>query len=229
MPNDAEIDGSSGSTNQGPVGQGNYEVQPGDCMASIAHAHGFLWQTLWNLPENAELKRNRQPNVLFPGDCVTIPPVRIRQESSPTDQLAKFQLAGAPCRLKLRFLDDKQEPRSGLAYQLTIDGQTTSGTLDGGGGLDVPISPDASQGSILLNVEPDPETYPLNFGHLDPDSSATGIRGRLNNLGFACASDGDWDADLQSAIKRFQLANDIQPTGQLDDQTRQALIEGHQS
>lgn len=198
-------------------------------MASIAHQHGFTWQTLWNLPANAELKRQRQPNVLLPGDQVTIPPIRLREESRPTDQLHKFQLAGQSCQLKLRFLDDKKQPRSGVAYTLTIDGKTTSGTLDGAGSLNVPIPPDASQGNILLQTEPDPETYPLNFGHLDPDSLPTGIRGRLNNLGFSCASDGDVDADLQAAIKRFQIANDIPPTGELDDRTRQALKQGHQS
>ena len=217
------------ASNNQPVGQGNYQVQPGDCMESIAAATGFLWQTLWNLPENAELKSKRKPNLLLPGDQVTIPEVRIHEESCATDQLHQFKLAAKPSRLQLRFLDDKQQPRSGIAYALTIDGKTTNGTLDGSGSLSVPIAPNASEGSITLQTQPDPETYPLSFGHLDPDSSATGIRGRLNNLGFSCASDGDWDADLQKALKRFQLANDLQPTGQLDDQTSQLLIGRHQS
>jgi hypothetical protein len=223
------LDNSDDSNDQGPVGQGNYQVQPGDCMASIAHQYGFTWQTLWNLPANAELKRQRQPNLLLPGDYVTIPAIRLREESRPTDQLHKFQVVGQSCRLRLRFLDDKKQPRTGVAYVLTIDGKTTRGTLDGAGSLNVPIPADASQGSILLQTGPDPEIYPLNLGHLDPDSSPTGIRGRLNNMGFSCASDGNWDADLQAAIKRFQIANDIPPTGELDDQTRQALKEGHQS
>jgi hypothetical protein len=198
-------------------------------MESIAYERGFLWQTLWNLPDNAELKSKRKPNLLLPGDRVTIPAIRVRQETKPADQLHKFVMQGSKSQLKLRFLDEKQQPRSGVAYILTIDGRTTNGSLDGQGSLSVPIPPNASQGSIVLKTDPDPETYPLNFGHLDPDSSPTGIRGRLNNLGFACAGDGDWDDNLQGAVKRFQIANDIQPTGQLDDQTRQALMQGHQS
>jgi hypothetical protein len=213
----------------GPVGQGDYVVQPGDCMQSIAYEHGFVWKTLWNLPDNAELKRRRDPNVLLPGDRVTIPEIRLREEARPTDQRHRFRLLGAPSLFRLRFLDDKQQPRSGVAYVLMIDGQTTSGSLDAQGSLDVSIPSNASRGTIRLQTDPDPETYPLNFGHLDPDSSPTGVRGRLNNLGFSCASDGDWDEDLRGAITRFQMARNLQPTGQLDDQTRQALKQGHQS
>lgn len=225
-----DIPVNSGDSDQkGPVGQGNYEVQPGDCMESIAADTGFIWQTLWDLPENADLKKYRKPNVLLPGDRVTIPPISLGEESCATDQLHKFQLNVPPCRLQLRFLDDKNQPRSGIAYILTIEGKTSKGTLNGSGSLNVPIPPNASQGTITLNTQPDPETYPLQLGFLDPDSSPTGLRGRLNNLGFSCAADGDWDADIQKALKRFQLANDLQVTGELDDQTRQLLLGRHQS
>jgi hypothetical protein len=198
-------------------------------MKSIAFKSGFTWQTLWNLPENAQLKRQREPNVLLPGDRVTIPALRLREEACATDKSHKFQLLGGPSRFKVRFLDEKQKPRSGLAYILTIDGQTTNGTLDGEGGLNVPIPPDAAKGSIQLQTDPEPETYSFDFGHLDPDSTPTGVRGRLNNLGFACASDGDWDADLRNALQRYQISRDIEPTGELDDNTRQALKRDHKS
>jgi hypothetical protein len=215
--------------NGGPVGKGDYVVQAGDCMQSIANQSGFLWHTLWNLPENADLKRQRQPNVLLPGDLVTVPEIRLREQNCATDQQHRFVLLRDPCQFQLRFLDDQQQPRSGVAYTLTIDGQTTNGSLDGAGSLNVSIHPDASQGTITLHTQPDPETYPLNFGHLDPNSSITGVRGRLNNLGFSCASDGDWGTDLKWAIMRFQIVNNMQPTGQLDDQTKQALQQEHQS
>jgi hypothetical protein len=42
-----------------PAGDGNYRVQQGDCMQSIAATRGFLWETLWNLPENKQLKETR--------------------------------------------------------------------------------------------------------------------------------------------------------------------------
>ena len=53
-------------------------VEPGDCMASIGEQYGFHWETLWDLAENADLKKNRKnPNVLFEGDEVTIPDKRL--------------------------------------------------------------------------------------------------------------------------------------------------------
>lgn len=212
-----------------PTGQGSYTVQPGDCMESIAYANGFLWQTLWNLPENATLQSQRQANVLLPGDKVTIPPLRPRIEEAGVDAKHTYVRNGLPSSFQIRFLDEEQQPRSGLQYILTIDGQTSNGTLDGDGGLTVPIMPNASSGSIQLQVDPDPETYPLNFGCLDPDASATGVRGRLNNLGFSCAASGDWDQDLSGALGRFQSSRNLPPTGSLDSATQQALKQDHQS
>jgi Putative peptidoglycan binding domain/LysM domain len=216
--------------NPNPVGQGDYVVKPGDCMESIAFEQGFLWETLWNLPANAELKSQRQPNVLLAGDRVTIPDLQpFEKPECPTDRTHQFVLQGAKTKLHLRFLDDRQQPRSGIKYLLTVDGQTYNGTLDGNGSLTQSIPANASQGSIQLLTEPDPETYPLNFGHLDPDESQTGVRGRLNNLGFTCSPDGVMDADLQRALMKYQAANDLPATGQLDDATRDALKQEHLS
>jgi hypothetical protein len=212
-----------------PLGHGNYEVKPGDCMESIAYEHGFLAQTLWRLRENAELKCARNPNLLLPGDRVTIPARRPREEACATGQRHRFVLHGASTQFRLRFLDDQQQPRSGVAYTLVIDGNTTTGTLDAEGSLTASIRPNASKGTIRLQTTPDPETYPLHFGHLDPDSSVTGARNRLRNLGFSCASSGDLDADLKGALVRFQTARGLPPTGELDAPTRQALTKDHLS
>jgi len=214
---------------QSPVGQGNYVVKPGDCMDSIAFGTGFLWKTLWALPENAELKSHRDPHVLLPGDRVAIPPIRKREEPAVTEQRHQYVKHGTPTIFRLRFLDEELRPRKGLSYILTIDGEVTEGTLDDQGSLSVPIHPNAKNGTIQLQVEPDPENYQLDLGHLDPEASATGVRARLNNLGFSCAADGDFNADLANALKRFQAARNLTVTGILDDNTRQSLKQNHKS
>jgi hypothetical protein len=216
--------------NPNSVGQGDYVVKPGDCMQSIAFEQGFPWETLWDLPANAELKSDRQPNVLLPGDRVTIPNLQpFEKPGCPTDQTHQFVLQGSKTQLHLRFLDDGRQPRAGIKYALTVDGQKYNGTLDGNGSLTQSIPANASLGSIQLLTDPDPETYPLDFGHLDPDESQTGIRGRLNNLGYTCSPDGSMDADLQSALMKFQAANNLPTTGQADDATCQAMQEEHLS
>lgn len=227
MSQGADADARAEPDSAQPVGQGDYVVQPGDCIESIAAANGFHWQTLWDLGENAELKRLRKPNVLLPGDRVTIPEPRQRIETRATDTHHPFVLRGVPSRLRLRFVDDRQQPRAGLAFTLTIDDVKRRGALDGDGALDVPISPFAMEGLIELESDDGPETYALKIGQLDPQSALSGIVGRLRNLGFAC--DLDNADELRWAIMRFQQANDIDVTGAMDGRTLAALMDRHES
>ena len=79
-----------------------YNVQQGECLISIAEDSGFLWESLWNLPDNAALKDKRKdPFALYPGDVVTIPDPRPREESLAIDNRHIFRRKGSrrsfPC------------------------------------------------------------------------------------------------------------------------------------
>src|SRR5687767_2674498 len=153
-------------TSAQPAGSGEYEVQQGECMNSISQAHGFFWKTLWNHPENAELKQARKdPDVLQPGDRVHIPEFTQREESCATEKLHKFRKKGTPAKLRMQILvGDK--PRANEKYKLIIDGKEEKGTLDGDGKLEAWIPPGARDGKLLVGDVAD--EYPLNFGHIDP-------------------------------------------------------------
>ncbi|WP_347988693.1 peptidoglycan-binding domain-containing protein [Methylomonas sp. AM2-LC] len=83
-----------------------YTVQTGECVSSIAFENGFFWQTIWDHPENLELKQLRtNPNILKEGDVLTIPDKRQKQVSCATDKRHPFKLKGVPAKLRLRIME----------------------------------------------------------------------------------------------------------------------------
>ncbi|MCK4536475.1 MAG: peptidoglycan-binding protein [Desulfuromonadales bacterium] len=84
-------------------------------MASIAEKHGFFWETLWNLPENSDLKRGHEDQtILLPGEIVRIPDLREKEESGATEQKHRFKRNGTPAILRLQVLrpiePEEEEP-----------------------------------------------------------------------------------------------------------------------
>ena len=105
----------------------DYEVVSGDCIDSIALRHGLFPETLWNHSSNAELKKSRKdPNVLFPGDKLFIPDIRLKQVDSPTEKKQRFRRKGVPAKLKLRFLKAKDTPPKAEESQASGDDDCSS-------------------------------------------------------------------------------------------------------
>ncbi len=218
----------------------DYEVQSGDCMSSIAYGHGFFWETLWNLPENAGLKEKRQdPNVLMDGDIVRIPDLTIKQQPGATNQRHRFKLKGVPETFSMKLLDRDHKPRANLAYTIVIDGDTRQGTTDGNGVLKQSIPPDAKLGKLIVPSLPGPDGKPvpgkpptqtikLQLGTLDPVSEPSGVQARLTNLGFyKDPTDGNVDDALKKAISGFQAKQGLPVTGTADDATKAKLKDAH--
>ena len=222
---------SQTSTNTGgdPVGRGDYIVQQGECVGSIAYEHGFFWETVWNLAENAELKRTRKnPNVLLAGDLLTIPAKRMKDESGGTEQRHRFRRKGVPEILAIAFLDRQNKPRAGLNYKLVIDGEARRGTTDSHGALRESIPPGSSHGQLILGDAPNEERFELQLGHLDPVKDLGGVQMRLQNLGYDCGSvDGQETPEFVEALEKFQSDQKLQVTGEVDEATHNKLEELH--
>lgn len=196
-----------------------HTVVEGECISSIAFAHGFFPDTLWNHADNSALKSLRKdPNVLLVGDVVVIPDKERKEVSKPVEARARFRLKGVPAKLKLQILY-KGEPRANEPYELLIGAVRRYGTTDGDGFVSEPLPPDAVEGTLTVGRGRKQQVFALRFGGIDPIETEQGLTGRLRNLGYGA---GD---DLHGAIKKFQADNDLQPTGEADEATRNKLKE----
>ena len=223
MPSNPPQTQAAEAARTGPVGRGAYVVKSGDGMESIAYAHGFFWQTLWDDPANAELKEVRKdPNVLLPGDLVTIMAKRLKTVEKADTQRHRFRRKGVPHVLKVQFLDWKGEPRANKSARINVDGTLSDGTTDGDGLLEIPMSPGAR--TAVVRFESGHE-FEIDLGHLDPVSEARGVQQRLRNLGYYTGPvDGKLDQENMRAITRFQSSVGLPATGEVDDLTRDRLV-----
>jgi N-acetylmuramoyl-L-alanine amidase len=207
-----------------------HTVKQGECISSIAEENGFFWETIWNHPDNKQLHDLRQdPNILYPGDVVLIPDKRLKELSEPTNQVYKYRLKNTPAKLKVRILRDA-EPRSGETYMLSIDKvEIKRGTIPSSGDIEIPILPQAKEGKLVIGEGENAEEYILNLGYLDPIDTISGVKARLNSIGFDCGKvNNEMDEETTEAITDFQsYINHPNPNGELDDQTRKALAKLH--
>ncbi len=195
-----------------------YEVKQGDCISSIAYEYGFFWETLWKHANNADLKQRRKdPNVLLESDVVHIPDLTPKDEPGGTEQRHRFRLRGVPAKLKVQVLSD-DKPRANEPYQLLVDGRWTRGPTDADGVVEQPLPPNARSGKLIVGEAEARQIYPLSFGAIDPLTEESGIRDRLINLGY------DAENDLPGAIRAFQKKEGLSVTGEVDEATRNKLL-----
>lgn len=234
----ADADPSSATQSQAPeqpscpaVGQGDYVVQSGDTLSSIAEAHGHFWQTLWNDPANAALKAARSnPEILQPGDRLTIQPIRVKTVRALTGRVHRFRRRGVPVRVIFAIWDQKGTPLSGKKYQLSVGSSAYEGTTDSEGLLKEWVAPAAKTGQLVVwpGMPELPETveWTIRIGYLNPVESISGAQARLNNLRFDCGSeDGVLGPRTQAALQAFQAKHGLPPTGDYDAETCAKLKE----
>jgi N-acetylmuramoyl-L-alanine amidase len=223
----------------------SYAVSQGECIDSIAAQNGMTWQQIWSHPENADLKELRKdPFELLPGDRVFIPEKAIKQESGGTEVRHRFRRKGVPSKFRLQVCV-ADEPVADTPFVAEVDGETIEGVTDTDGWIEFPIRPDAKSGELRVGEEeaaPSAQedededglgleagereqiiVVPLDFGYLDPITEITGVQQRLANIGFLVGEDGVLDEDTIEAVAEFQSKMELEPTGELDDTTRDKL------
>jgi len=201
-----------------------YTVRQGECIGCIAYRYGHLPDTVWNEPANASLKNQRKdPNVLFPGDAVQIPDLRVKEISCATEQRHRFKRKAVPIKfvVQLRLQNQKLANED---YELTVGNKTIRGKTDGDGKLEAKILPDAAGGSLRIRGR----KIPFNLGTLDPVETTTGQQQRLNQLGHPCGPvDGRHGPRTSAGFRSFQKAHRLTENGQADAPTLAKLKEDY--
>ena len=138
----------------------------------------------------------------------------------------------APCWLRIDDTDDTGQPKPPIAVYLLSSAD---------GLIEHPITRTVMEGELEVQPSADGtrlrEKFDLFIGGLDPVSENSGLRARLNNLGyFAGLTEGIEDKEqLRWAIEEFQFDQGIKPqNGDFDDKnnktikaTRKKLVEAH--
>lgn len=205
-----------------------YVVKQGDFLGKIAWSHGVQEDAIWNLAANAALKTLRvSPNVLCPGDVLYVPDVKPTRFKLSVGSSNTFEAQVPMTTLHVAFADDGV-PWSGAAYRVEgVFGMTIEGSTDGGGvaTIEVPIN----CGSIDVVFDARGRKFRFDVGHLDPVSEPSGVRARLQHLGYLRpVAPGDGDA-MDRAVREFQTDNGLDPTGEVTKATVDALTDRYGS
>jgi N-acetylmuramoyl-L-alanine amidase len=212
-----------------PVGQGEYLVKEGDDISSISVEKGFFWKTIWDDPGNQELKQERvDPNALFPGDRVTIPALKRKEESGATEMRHRFKRKGEPSKLRMKVMEER-EPRKNEKYTLEVDGgPPNEGVTDADGKLEINIPGNARKGILKVGEGDKQLVYSLDLGCIYTIDSMAGIQQRLRNLEYyKGAVDGKRNPQTREALKKFQAKQGLPVNGKPDQATRDKLEEMH--
>lgn len=207
-----------------------HRVEEGECLWTLSVARGLDAQAVWQ--NNPHLHgEGRKPNVLSPGDLVTLAEGAPRTERVEAGRAIKVHGRPAVARARLRFQDEEGNARAGVAYVATVTTSTGdevcwSGQTNDDGGFDEPVPAESVSLEVRLAATPDPEVYAFRFAHLDPVQTVAGVQGRLFNLGFWCGSErGEVGPLTRRALREFQVRYGLTESGEIDAATRSKLAE----
>lgn len=198
-------------------------VKQGETIVGLAKRYRIPKDKILEHPDNRDLRnRNRSAGILRAGDRITIPDVETKTISAATDQLHRFRCLGRTTVLRVRFMQD-EEARANEPYVLRIGLRETRGNLDADGWLQERVPADTREAVVRLGENAGEEVR-LRIGNLDPISEVSGLKQRLNNLGYVVGSEDDAHSDaLRDALRSFQAARGLEATGELDEPTRNEL------
>ncbi len=206
-----------------------HTVAQGETLKRIALRYGVSARRIVEDADNETLFETRGPNVLFEGDELHIPDEEPKTKTLGHDEVHTFVVRPRAQRVSLQFRRGGR-PRAHEPVEWSVDGgETTAGHLDADGWFHARVPIEADALTIVLLPDTDhAQRRVVSLGHLDPQSEIRGLQQRLNNMGFHCgAEDADLARKTREALEAFQQAHGLEPTGEPDEATLEALAHRH--
>lgn len=211
-----------------------YVIKQGDYLLKLAHMRGFVADTVWNDGKNAKLKELRKnPNMLQAGDVLFVPD-EPRKKLRLNKEETNVYVARVPTVTVSIVVSDDGEPLKDAKYVLEGMGDDTELKTDGEGTatFEAPVH----VREVVLAFVDRKLRLKVGIGDLDPADTEAGARMRLTSLGYYGGQlEGeeryvaDDEKKLAAALRAFQSDHDLEPTGELDDATKDKLVEVHGS
>ncbi len=214
---------------------GNYIIQQGDTLTRIALKNGLnSAEDIYNHPANKTFKDKRpNPNVIYPGDQITLPEASATPFAGSVDKTHQFVLKPPKETFEVIIKNDEGEVWTGKRAVLTVGEQTLDQTLDDSGLLSVELHKlNEKEATLEIYLDEESEepshTMEIQLAHLDPIDTISGVQGRCNNLGFDCgAVDGEMGPLTQEGIKAFQQHHQLDVDGKLGPKTQDTLQQAY--
>lgn len=205
-------------------------VKQGEHLSGIAAQYGFASHlSIWNHPQNAELKKKREdPQILLPRDEVYIPDKEIKYCSKPTEKRHRFVADMEPLVLRVKLEKGFDQPLADTNCDTLLGADRRELRTDGGGEIKEKIPKDLEKTTLLIHDTtevagkqiPYVHEVSLLVGHLDPLDTLTGQLARLANLGYyRGAFDKVDEQEHLSAVEEFQCEHGLTVDGKSGPQT----------
>jgi len=208
-----------------------HTVAQGETLLRIARQYGYQTsKALYNHPSNAEFKALRpDPNLIYPGDKITIPPKKEKFIPLRTNSINSFVVQNEKEYFRLQIIHEDGDDITGKRIVITIGSQTIDTVLPGNGLIEVELNEnDSLTGQVDLYLKEDQsspsESFTAQVGHLDPIDTLSGVQARCNLLGFDCGTvDGINGSKTKAGVRDFQYEHDLEVDGIAGAKTKAKL------
>ena len=211
-------------------------VKQGEYLTQLSHRYGFDATEVWNHSKNEEIRRlRRDMDILATGDIVFIPDRRSEGLPFRAGTVNRFMAKVSKVPVNLRFVD-LDRPMANERFVVEGGATPAEGTTDGAGRVKLMVPVHVSEVRVIF-PERDLDFH-VKVGHIDPIEERSGIASRLAHLGYLPSAENHHmyaqipgfsaqEDRMRLAVQEFQRTHGLEPTGIVDEVTRDALQNEH--